>query len=294
MAIPTGTSSEILANRLFIALVGEKNADLPQIDLFDDAHDIPWDEKSAVYAPVEKISIDELVSQFNTVMGGLRAHLQTEYDAGRITGAKYSEVYIALTQAALTNTVQFALGKDQAFWMAAKTQADAITAQSQNDVVKLEAMLRRATYALTKLKLATEDSTFGTSEFQRTDILPAQKQMVTEQGEAQRAQTANARYSDGQPVGGILGSQKALYDQQKISYQEDTKIKAAKIFSDLWVTMKTVDTGILAPTYIQPPVTEEGHSPYDAIFREIRATAMGVRPTGTSAPEDQAGWTPLA
>jgi hypothetical protein len=45
---PAGTSSELLADRLFKALVGTLNADLPNINLFDETHSIPWDEDSDI------------------------------------------------------------------------------------------------------------------------------------------------------------------------------------------------------------------------------------------------------
>jgi hypothetical protein len=287
--MPTGTDSEILANRLFVALVGEHNAVLPGINLFDPALDIPWDKDSPVYKAVDKITIQELVSQFNAMMEGFRGHLELEYEKGRITGAKYAETYVALTQSAMESAVQFALGKDQAFWLAVKTQAEAITARNQNEVIKLEAMLRRATYALTKLKLATEDSTFGVSELNRTGIMPGQIELtlqqidlVGEQAEAQRAQTLDARRDD-TPVAGLLGTQKQLYQQQIISYKEDIKIKAAQIFSGLWSTQKAMDEGTLMSDYFAPPSLIPGtqqvkpgtEKALDGVFKAIRITAMG-------------------
>lgn len=248
MAAPPGTGSELLAIRLFRDLVGDLNADLPQINLFDATHTIPWDEDSDVFKPVEKITIEELVSHFHALMGGFQTHLSQEYDKNRITGTEYSKAYIALTEMAMQSAVQFALGKDQAFWMAAKTQADAITAQNQNEIARLEAMLRRATYALTKLKLAAEDSAFGASEFQRQEMLPKQKdltteqiRLTTEQMEAQRANTSDTRISDLQTVKGMIGQQKLLYQEQIKSYQEDVKLKAARVFTDLWGIQKTMD-----------------------------------------------------
>ena len=279
---PSGVGSENLANQLFVDLVGAANAVLPDINLYDATHTIPWDKDSLVLQPVEKVTIAELMVQFNAMMDGFRTHLELEFQNGRITGAKYAEVYVALTQTAMTSAVQFALGKDQAFWTAAKMQADAIIAQNQNEAMRLEAMLKRATYALTKLKLATEDSQFGQSEFQRTDILPAQKQVLVEQGEAQRAQTLDVR-ADGTArtavngvLPGMLGTQKALYNQQIVSYKEDVKVKAAKVFADLWVTQKTVDEGTKPSVYFEP--TSEGglaHSALDSVFYQCRKSAMG-------------------
>lgn len=278
--MPTGTGSEILANRLFTDLVGELNAQLPQVNLFDATHSIPWESDSDILKPVEKLTIAELVSHFDALMDGFGAHLTKEFEKNRITGAEYSKTYIALTQAAMASAVQFTLGKDQAFWLAAKTQADAVTANNQNEVVRLEAKLRLATYALTKLQLANTDSQFGTSELQRTDVLPKQVlltqeqvKMVTEQMEAQHAQTADTR-TDGQNVTGLLGVQKLLYNQQITSYKEDVKIKAAKIFSDLWTVMKTIDEATTVPAQANVN-SADGTGPFNDVLTVMR-TAAGV------------------
>jgi hypothetical protein len=46
----------------------------------------------------------------------------------------------------------------------------------------------------------------------------------------------------------LVGKQKDLYTQQITSYQRDGEIKGAKLFTDAWITMKTLDEGLAAPT----------------------------------------------
>ena len=273
MASTTGINSEIQANYLLESLVGTVNSQLPAIDLFDATHSVPWDLNSPVFRPVEKLQIGDLIAQFQSIMAGVGSELQKEYDAQRITGAKYADVYLALTQGALQSAVQFVLGKDQAFWMAAKTQADAVTSHNQNEVIRLEAMLRRANYALTKLKLATEDSAFGASEYQRTQMLPAQKVMINEQMEAQRAQTSDKRSDGTTNIAGLPQRQMALYEQQKQSYKDDTRIKATKLFSDLFTIMKTTNDAINPPASIDPV---GGEANYNSIFTAMKNTAVGT------------------
>ncbi len=48
-------------------------------------------------------------------------------------------------------------------------------------------------------------------------------------------------------ITGAVGKQKALYTQQITSYQRDSEVKAGKIFIDAWMTMKTIDEGLLPP-----------------------------------------------
>lgn len=145
-----------------------------------------------------------------------------------------------------------------------------------------EASTAEANYALTTIKIATEDVTYGNMvlqgqgidytnqsilpaqktgidhtnanllsegvgiDYTNANILPRQAELLKEQGEATRAQTLDFRI-DGAPVTGSIGKQKDLYSQQIISYQRDAETKAAKLFSDAWITQKTIDEGLLAP-----------------------------------------------
>ena len=85
------------------------------------------------------------------------------------------------------------------------------------------------------------------AQYSLDNLLPAQLSMLLEQVEAQRAQTLDDR-TDATPITGLLGKQKALYSQQIVSYMRDAEVKAAKLFTDAWITMKTIDEGLLPPT----------------------------------------------
>lgn len=92
-------------------------------------------------------------------------------------------------------------------------------------------------------------------------IKTKQISLIDEQVDAARAQTKDTILGGMTPVGGILGSQKNLYDQQKQSYIHDSMNKAAKVLSDAWTTQKTVDDGWTPPntflnTYIDPALRE--------------------------------------
>ena len=64
--------------------------------------------------------------------------------------------------------------------------------------------------------------------------------------EVQRAQTMDTR-TNGVAIRGSVGKQKDLYTQQITSYQRDAEVKAAKLFTDAWITQKTIDEGLLPP-----------------------------------------------
>lgn len=267
---------EVVANQLLTALLAGDNIVIPSVDLDGDLFKIPGGIDSEQYQPVVKLTNEQLTTRvvngdgtFDALMAGFGAHLKIEYDKGRITGAEYTKAYIALTEGAMSNAVQFLLGRDQAFWQAVAAQAQAIaarvaleTAKVQYATMQLEALIGRANYALTKLKLATEDVTYAQGKYQIDNLLPQQYatgqytlnlmmpqqlKLITEQAEAQRAQTLNQR-SDGQTVTGSIGKQKDLYTQQITSYQRNAEVTAAKLFTDAWITQKTIDEGLLPPT----------------------------------------------
>lgn len=266
--------SDNIANMLFESLVGEDNAQLPGIDLSREWFEIPWTIDHDVYKEVRRIGPEDITSKevdgtgvFDVMMAGIRAHLELEYEKNRITGAEYAKAYVALTQAALANAVQFALGRDQVFWASAKAQAETITARVMNEVAKIQALLNRAEYALTKLRLANEDVKFGAQVFTNQNILPTQSDLLAEQMEAQRAQTSDRR-TDGQEVKGVMGAQKELYEQQVRAYEEDIRHKFTKLLTDTWITRHTINEELSPPKQLLTKALEE-------VVRQARLTAMG-------------------
>jgi hypothetical protein len=87
-------------------------------------------------------------------------------------------------------------------------------------------------------------------QYQLDNTLPIQLDLVKEQRESERAKTTNTR-SDGVVILGSVGKQKDLYTQQIDSFVKDAKHKTAKMYLDGWITQKTLDEGLLAPTELQ-------------------------------------------
>lgn len=259
-----GCGADTEANDLLVSLTSGDNFVIPDIDLSGPEYQIPGDGTGPAYEPIEPLTEAKLTSRvvggsgmFDGLMVTFSAHLRAEFEKGRITGSDYTKAYIALTESALSGAVTYLLGKDQAFWQAQLAQSQAITAKVQLATAKvqmaslqLEALTSKAGYALTKLKLSTESVTYCTAQYNLTNMLPQQLANVKEQTEAQRAQTLDTR-TDGVPVTGVLGKQKALFTQQITSYQRDSEVKASKLFTDAWITMKTIDEGLLPPSGFQ-------------------------------------------
>ncbi len=252
------------ANELLTSLLAGKVFTIPDVDLDDPLYELP--ASSELDLPSKLTNADLTTGSiggsgtFDVVLQGIYAHLKGEFEKGRITGAEYTKAYINMTQAALASSVQFLLGKDQAYWQAIAAQMQArisetqlVTARVQLQIAKaelhskrFEALNQEAGYALIKMKLATESMAYCLAKFNLDEMAPVQLDAAKEQMEAVRAQTKDTR-TDGTPIVGLMGKQKDLYSQQITSYQRDAEVKAAKLFTDAWITQKTIDEGLLPP-----------------------------------------------
>ena len=265
--------ADTTANTLLTSLLAGKSFDLPDVDLSDDMFQIPVDDGSLL-DNVEKLTNEDLTTRvvdgsgvFDALMSGLSAHLKREYEQNRITGEQYTKAYTASLGGALQTATSFLLGRDQAYWQAVLAQMQArtteiqvVTARVQLEVAKaqlatarIQALNAEAEFGLTKMKIATEDQQYcllkmqtEQGEYTLNEIMPTQKTLLEEQVEVQRAQTLDTR-TNGTVIRGSVGKQKDLYTQQITSYQRDAEVKAAKLFTDAWITQKTIDEGLLAP-----------------------------------------------
>lgn len=302
MPTPPGVGSENLANPMFTSLVGAANAALPTVNIWDPSFDVPVDPTDPGFPAPTPVTLAQLTAAIDAIQGKFVAILNEQSDAHRITEGDYAKTLVQLSQMSVQAAVQFVLGKDQAFWLAVKTQTDAIGAKINNERIRWEIMLLRAQFAKTKEDLSVTDSQFGVSEYSREQMLPAQllltqeqKGLVHEQLEGQRAQTLDTRqdaqvrtYVHTNPdtttetrLAGLLGIQKSLYNQQIYSYRDDGKVKAADMFSRLWMTQKTMDDGVLSPDYARPPTASVPSNPYETVFKKVREIVVGFGDTWT-------------
>ncbi len=260
----SGCGADILANDIFEEVLDGADFVIPDIDLAQFVQPAP----GTIDDPITKLTNADLTTQaldgtgtFDIMMKTLRLHLQNEFEKNRINGAEYAKVYIALTEAAMNQAVQYLIAREGSYWQAVTAQQQALVAQAQVITarvqletakiqfygIKAEALNNQATYALTKMKLSTESIGYCIAKYNLDNMLPAQLKGVQEQAEAQRAQTMDTRSDGITAVNGQIGKQKELYDQQITSYQRDSEVKAAKRFVDAWITMKTIDEGVLPP-----------------------------------------------
>lgn len=236
------------------------DTEIPTPDYTDPLFNLTLDSNSPLYLAIPALTTEMLTERkvggngvFDALMDGFKCHLVNEFDKGRITGAEYSKTYIALTESAMGNAVQFLLGKDNAYWQAQIAQIQAVngmialeTARIGMIKAEIEARTAGEAKALMTLKLATESVNYCISKFNLDYILPQQEKLLYAQTNTQTAQTFDYNV-DGSEVKGVLGKQKELTTQQIISYQRDAEVKAAKLFTDAWITQKTIDEGLVPP-----------------------------------------------
>ena len=90
-----------------------------------------------------------------------------------------------------------------------------------------------------------------TKQFNIDETMPIQLDLVKEQREGERSKTLDTRSDGITLIVGSVGKQKDLYTQQIDSFIKDSKYKTAKMYLDGWITQKTLDEGLLAPTELQ-------------------------------------------
>ena len=196
--------AETVADSLYTSLMEAESGTIPDLTILDND-------------ALTTIAIDG-TGTFDVLMQAFELHLQREYVAGRITGDQYTKAYVAMTTAAMSNAVQFLMGRDNAYW--------------NNVLVKNQVDSEKGRLAQLKLQLA---------------VLDEQYCLVKEQVEAKRAETLDTRTDGITPIAGSVGKQKDLYTQQIDSYQKDATYKVAKLYSDAFIAQKTLDEGLLAP-----------------------------------------------
>lgn len=205
----------------------------PNIDLSSDEFTIKIDQDSPLFSYISKLDINELTNRdetgaFDVIAKSVKSLIREEFEGGRITGADYSKSYTALLEVALSNSVQFLLNKDKSYWESQQGQFDAMAKKVGIELIKaqisqsqMESLNQQVNYANGKISLMTQKENYCTAVANREITI-----------------AKNAELQD---------TQIDLYKQQIVSYKRDSEVKAARIFTDAWITMKTIDEGLLAP-----------------------------------------------
>lgn len=251
---------DIRSKELLASLTNGLDFSVPSVDFDSNAFEIPESLADALKNTPEQLTVGTLTDCtidgngcFDKVMTALKAHLNLEYEAGRITGAEYTKAYIASMQGALQFSVQYLLGKDNAYFQSLGSQAtalraniDAYTAKVQLAIAQAQAHQNKAQYANLVLQLNATEEQKELIEAQ-TETQKQQKQLLVEQTEQAHSQISDTRL-DGKPVSGYVGNQNSLLKQQVISFKKDFIVKGAKVYADSFATQLSMSAATAAGT----------------------------------------------
>lgn len=255
---------DVRSKELLSSVTEGLDFNIPNVDFDDSAFDIPDSLANALQNTPEQLTVGTLTECvvdgngcFDKVMTALKAHLNLEYEAGRITGAEYTKAYIASMQGALQFSVQYLLGKDNAYFQSLGSQAaalraniDAYTAKVQLAIAQVQAHQNKAEYANKVLALSATDTQRDLVMEQakqviaQTALTGAQEDLTSEQVNTQTKQTAHlAKQTEAiENQMNLVDAQTETQKQQKQLLLEQTEQAHAQI-SDTRLDGKTPVSG---------------------------------------------------
>lgn len=171
---------------------------------------------------------------FDVLMQATKAHLEQEFQKGRIKGPEYSTVYLGSLEAVLQNALGFLLQKRKNDFEAQllQKQIELTAQQTLNAVAEHDVLVAQ------KCKLDAEYDVL-----METKLKTAQEvALLTQKVATERAQTQEI----GVDENSVIGKQKLLYGAQTDGFKRDAEQKAAKVMVDSWNVRRTTDEGTVA------------------------------------------------
>ena len=174
---------------------------------------------------------------FDLLMQTSVLHLKREMQEGRITGASYTQAYMAAMQYAMQNAVQFVTSTKQINGQLHLLEQQTLTETQNTQLVEQKIATEKAQTAdeidtvpvAGVVKAQTDQIRSATAQNNASTALIEQKR-ITEMG-----QTTNN-------TEGILGAQQQLYIAQKEGFEFDKVYKFASKLSDVWISRLSLDT----------------------------------------------------
>lgn len=230
---------------------------------------------------------------FDQLMKATKAHLKEEYDAQRIRGSEYSQVYLGSLQSAMSQSIQWQLGaeiaKNQALLIEKQIEGQEkqnLLLEEQRALIIAQTAQVEAQTAMTQqqtINLATEldnmvkqgiilDTQGAQAVYTLDELMPAQlaktetetnilnQKLITEEAQTKDTTTQGA-------VTGLIGKQKELYGKQADGFDRDAEQKATRLITDTWGIAVSSDLdGDAVPS-------EVSKSKIDEVVRHIRQGA---------------------
>lgn len=206
---------------------------------------------------------------FDVLMRANKAHLDDQYQQGRIRGPEYATVYLGSLEAVMRTGLEFLLQRDKNALEAQllamqielaqveKAKAEAELAILNMGLPKIEAEIAHinAETALTEAKTenaALEGTVLVAQECKlraEFDFTMKNVEKTTQETAllAQKVVTEKAQtMSVGVDPDSVVGRQKQLYAAQTNGFTRDAEQKVAKLMADTWNVRRTTDEGTSA------------------------------------------------
>lgn len=196
---------------------------------------------------------EELMETFKQISSKMKADIRVEFDAGRIAGSQYADVYLGMLTAALQGASQFYLTKDSTWAQYAMQEAE---------IKRVEAQTLLLAEELLKAKIATDIAT-GTKDEQiklvenqlnqgikQLDVIASQLAVNDEQLKQQVIQTRIATETQDEQIK-LVENQVAQSAEQIKTIQEQvlqskvqTEISTATKAAQIAIVSNQLDQGI--------------------------------------------------
>ena len=182
---------------------------------------------------------------YDILMKANAAHLEKEFNASRIKGNEYAQVYLGTMQSTMETAVQFFIQRHKLGYEAKILEMQAKIAEVELEKVRVELEIAR----LNAQKIPAEIAVLVGQKCKldaEYDILMATKLKVAQETSllAQKVSTEKAQtVGSGTDPDSVIGKQKLLYQAQTDGFQRDAEQKAAKVLVDTWNVRRTTDEG---------------------------------------------------
>lgn len=248
---------------------------------------------------------------FDSLMKALEQHIESQYDNGRITGKDYAQVYLGMVQAALSESINFVLGKQQA-----DKQAELLAQQVQSETknnedggvidLQKEKLQEEIDLAIAKTAesyesiMASQEATLRENTLNDEKVAQASAQTAeviastTRQNEMHIKQIDKVEEEidllqsrDSEQIAATIRQdnestkKQLLMDAQTTGFVSDTKVKVLKQFSEGYsVGLSIAGIGVLPDAYGDQTINNLAED----ILADVGATGIVVPRTPDPTP----------
>lgn len=178
---------------------------------------------------------------FDVLMRANKAHLEAEFNKGRIRGPEYATVYLGSLEAVMNAALTFLLQKEKSAAEVAQIEAQTLLIEQQTLLAEQQtanALAEHAVLVAQECKLRAEYDVLMQSKLKTAEEVT----LLTWKTNTEKAQTIAL----GVDEDSVIGRQKKLYMAQTDGFTRDAEQKVAKLMVDSWNVRRTTDEGTVA------------------------------------------------